>query len=100
MRALRRLLQRDWDEIGQALLQIAARQLAEAARSRADAPHSAITVAQTAPDRLRLFITTADLIRREQGDSGKPPAPFLAPTAHDRANLRAALIDHIRKTIA
>lgn len=99
MPSIQCLLNLDWDDIGRSILQHAARQIADAARRRINAPDGTMTVKQTAPDLVRLSIRSADLISREQGTSAAPAQPFLAPIGQDRADLRQSLIVELRKII-
>jgi hypothetical protein len=89
----------DWTEIGRRALAAGAEALAEAARHRAGAVPGAIEHAVTHYDRAVVRVRDPGLIRRERGDVGLAPTPFLAPDAADRHAVRAAMDESLRKDL-
>jgi hypothetical protein len=89
----------DWTEIGRRALAAGAAALAEAARCRSNAAPGAIAHAMTGDERAIARISDPALIRRERGDVGLTPAPFLAPDAAGRRAVRAAMADSLRKDL-
>ena len=89
----------DWTEIGRRALAAGAEALAEAARRRAAAPHDAIEHGVTQDDRAVVRVSDPALIRREMGDVGRAPTPFLGPDATDRAAVRAAMVKSLREDL-
>jgi len=86
-------------EIKRHALAAGAAALAEAARRRAVPAPGAITHAVTEDDRAVVRVIDPALIRRERGDVGQAPAPFLAPDAADRLSVRAAIAERLRKDL-
>jgi hypothetical protein len=93
------LLRLDVTEIGWRALAAGAAALAEAAARRAGAAPGAIAHAVTQDDRATVRVCDAALARRERGDVGVAPAPFLAPDATDRVAMRAAIVESLRKEL-
>lgn len=89
---MRDLPRRDWDAIGQRMLEAAAASLAEAARARAGAAPDAIETHLHSHDTARIAMRDPGLITRAQGAPGRPPETFMAPTASDLAEARARMI--------
>ena len=89
----------DLTEIKGRALTAAAAALAEAARRRTVAAPGAITHAMIQDDRATVRVTDPALVRRERGDVGSAPAPFLAPDIADRHAMRTALIKSLRKDL-
>jgi hypothetical protein len=50
-------------------------------------------------DRASVRVVDPALVRRERGDVGQAPAPFLAPDAADRLAVRAAIVESLRKDL-
>jgi hypothetical protein len=48
----------------------------------------------------RIELTDAMLVRREQGDAGAAPRPFLATSAEDRRHLSILLTELLGKEVA
>jgi hypothetical protein len=89
----------DFAKIGRRALAAGAAALADAAARRAGASPGAIDHAVTQDDRATVRVRDAALARRERGDVGVAPAPFLAPDAADRSAIRAAIMDCLRKEL-
>jgi hypothetical protein len=89
----------DWTEIGRRALAAGAEALAAAARRRAAAPPGVIGHTVTHDDHATVRVSDAALIRRELGDVGLSPEPFLAPNAADRLAVRAAMAESLRKDL-
>ena len=89
----------DLTEIGSRALTAAAAALAEAARRRTLAAPGAIAHATAHVDRATVQVADPALVRRERGDVGLAPAPFLAPDSADRQAMRAAIIESLRKDL-
>jgi hypothetical protein len=89
----------DLTEIGRRALSAGATALAEAARRRALATPGAITHAATEDGRATVRVLDPALVRRERGSVDLAPAPFLAPDAADRAAVRAAIAESLRKDL-
>jgi hypothetical protein len=89
----------DLTEIKRRALAAGAAALAEAARRRAGAAPGAITHAVTDDDRAMVRVIDPGLVRRERGDVGRAPEPFLAPDAADRIAVRAAIAESLRKDL-
>ncbi len=99
MPTLAELSRLDLTEIKRRALAAGAAALAEAARRRAAAASSAIKHTVTEDDRATVQVIDPALIRRERGDAGQAPAPFLAPDAADRLSVRAAIAERLRKDL-
>ncbi len=99
MPTLTALSRLDLTEIKRRALAAGAAALAEAARRRAAAAPGAITHAVTEDDRASVRVVDPALVRRERGDVGQAPAPFLAPDAADRLSVRAAIAERLRKDL-
>jgi hypothetical protein len=100
MPTLTALSRLDLTEIKRRALAAGAAALAEAARRRAAAAPDAITHAVTEDDRAIVRIIDPELVRRERGDVGHPPAPFLAPDAADRLAVRAAIAESLHRALS
>ena len=99
MPTLAELSRLDLTEIKRRALAAGAAALAEAARRRAAAAPDAITHAVTEDDRAIVRVIDPALVRRERGDVGQAPAPFLAPGAADRNAVRAAIAESLRRDL-
>jgi hypothetical protein len=88
---MRDLDRRDWNAIGQRMLEAAAASLAEAARARAGAAPDAITARLDAYDTARITTQDPGLVARARGAPGRPPESFMTPTAADLAQARARM---------
>ena len=89
----------DLTAIGRSALAAGAAVLAEAARRRALAAASAITHTVIQDDTALVRVSNPTLVRRERGDPGQAPAPFLAPDDADRQAIRAAIAESLRKDL-
>ena len=85
--------------IGRRALAAGAASLAEAVRRRASGAPEAITHALTGDDRATVRVSDPALLRRERGDVGLAPAPFIAPDDADRHAVRAAIKESLRKDL-
>jgi hypothetical protein len=99
MPTLTALSRLDLTKIKRRALAAGAAALAEAARRRAAAAPGAITHDVTDDDRASVRVVDPALVRRERGDVGQAPAPFLAPDAADRLAVRAAIVESLRKDL-
>jgi hypothetical protein len=90
----------DWTEIGRRAVGVGAEALAESARRRTEASPGAITHAVTQDDRATITVSDPALIRRERGDVGRAPMPFLAPDASDHRAVLAAMVASLRKDLS
>jgi hypothetical protein len=100
MPTLAELSRLDLTEIKRRALAAGAAALAEAARRRAAAAPEAITHAVTEDDRAIVQVIDPALVRRERGDVGRTPAPFLAPSAADRLAVRAAIAESLHRDLS
>jgi hypothetical protein len=99
MPTLTELSRLDLTAIKRRALAAGAAALAEAARRRAATAPGAITHAVTEDDRAIVRVVDPTLVRRERGDVGQAPAPFLGPDAADRLAVRAAIAESLRKDL-
>ena len=84
---------------GRRALAAGAAALAEAARRRGAGSPEAITHSLARDDRATVRISDPAHLRRERGDVGSAPAPFLAPDDADRHAVRAAIAESLRKDL-
>jgi hypothetical protein len=89
----------DLTEIGRRAMAAGGAALAEAVRRRAAAAPGAVEHTVTQDDRATVHVIDPALVRRERGDAGMAPAPFLAPDATDRDAVRAAILETLRKDL-
>jgi hypothetical protein len=89
----------DLTEIKRRALAAGAAALAEAARRRGAAAAGAFAAVVSGDDRATVRVIDPALVRRERGDVGQAPAPFLAPDAADRIAVRAAIAESLRKDL-
>ena len=93
------LLRLDLTEIGRRALAAGAAALADAARRRVSGGADTIAHALTQDDRATVWVSGLALVRRERGDVGLTPSPFLAPDTADRHAVREAITESLRKDL-
>ena len=100
MKALSAVMRLNWTLIRHNAICAGAAVLTKAARHRASATDTAIQQRVVADGRVQVRIDDAALSRRESGTTDTPPASCLTPSQADRAEVRAAMMDSLRKEMS